>query len=143
MNDSDLLVYSTDHLVVVRPPGELDASGSAQLRDAVREASESTASLVVLDLVHVSAVPDGQVGILADVAAEVRRDGRELIFANTSDALRETVERAELERLVELHPAGTPPRWPGVIDTSPGGAGAGYDAASGAPEVGRVDGSYS
>ena len=84
--------------LAVRPAGELDIASASALEDSLRQALESGASSIALDLTRVTFIDSAGVRVVLWAAEHSRREGDRLHIDSGSAGVRRLLELTERER---------------------------------------------
>ena len=91
-------------IVVLRPESGLWFANADVVRDAIRAEATGGTRAVVVDAETVPAIDVTAVGMLVQLAADLRRDGIELVLARDIGAVRDLVEAGGEERVLRSYP---------------------------------------
>ncbi len=91
-------------IVVLRPESGLWFANADMVRDAIRAQATGDVRAVVVDAETVPAVDVTAVGMLVQLAEDLRRDGIELVLARDIGAVRDLVETGGQERVLRSYP---------------------------------------
>ena len=91
-------------IVVLRPESGLWFANADVVRDAIRAEATGGTRAVVVDAETVPAIDVTAVGMLVQLAEDLRRDGIELVLARDIGAVRDLVEAGGEERVLRSYP---------------------------------------
>lgn len=90
---------------IVRPIGDVDMSGSPELRAAIRQAQQGSPRRLVVDLAHVAYMDSSGVATLVEAMRHAQGAGSELILAAMADRVRAIFEIARLDTYFKIVPS--------------------------------------
>ena len=98
----------TRRVVVLAPRGTLAVGDCAELRDALRGATQE-AGLLVVDLLDVPEIDDAAVEVLVGASARCMANGMRFVVANAGPQPWLALTRARVAGVLRLHQRGTEP----------------------------------
>ncbi len=90
--------------LVARVYGPFNQSGGKKILRLLKRGKIHTYSTLVFDLNHASSIDSFGLGIIFLVAHRLRQTGGRTLVVNPQPQVRESLERADLPSMVEMHP---------------------------------------
>jgi anti-anti-sigma factor len=99
-------IESQEHkrVVVVTVEGRIDSATAGEFEDALNEFTQQGKNNIVLDLSDVDFISSAGLRVLVTARKAVKGAGGEIVFANSSEQVLETLEIAGLDVLFDQYP---------------------------------------
>lgn len=91
-------------VVVVTVEGRIDSATASEFEDALNEFTQQGKNNIVLDLSEVDFISSAGLRVLVTARKAVKSAGGDIVFAESSDQVLETLEIAGLDVLFEQYP---------------------------------------
>jgi anti-sigma B factor antagonist len=91
-------------VVVVTVEGRIDSATAGEFEDALNEFTQQGKNNIVLDLSDVDFISSAGLRVLVTARKAVKGAGGEVVFANSSEQVLETLEIAGLDVLFQQYP---------------------------------------
>lgn len=91
-------------VVVVTVEGRIDSATAGEFEDALNEFTQQGKNNIVLDLSDVDFISSAGLRVLVTARKAVKGAGGEIVFANSSEQVLETLEIAGLDVLFDQYP---------------------------------------
>jgi anti-sigma B factor antagonist len=100
----DIQTQEHKRVVVVSVAGRIDSATAGEFEDTLNEFTQQGKNNIVLDLSDVDFISSAGLRVLVTARKAVKSSGGEIVFAESSEQVLETLEIAGLDVLFEQYP---------------------------------------
>jgi anti-anti-sigma factor len=100
----DIQTQEHKRVVVISVKGRIDSATASEFEDALNEFTQQGKNNIVLDLSEVDFISSAGLRVLVTARKAVKGTGGEIVFANSSEQVVETLEIAGLDVLFDQYP---------------------------------------